>query len=379
MRKGLIYVIPVLVAVFALALYSCKQADKMEKPAGEKPAEAAKPLAQAEGTPEIDVDFTKSLHYTGEGMRYWYEEHNGFMQITGIPYKDLGCKKCHADSCDKCHGEEKDGKLVFSKEKANDSKTCLKCHARAGAAAKFDKKAGVKDVHTELGFACSDCHKAADVHGDGKEYHSMRDPNAVKVSCSSSDCHSDLNKHIEAHKAHSKNNIDCTACHVSSTITCVNCHFDDFLARGGKRVPGTNFFPNKSWTLLVNHDGKVTTGNAQTLVGKGKKFVSYVPYFTHSIVKEGRKCQDCHGNEAAAKMLDGGKVEMGSFKDGKLSHAKGVIPFVPEKLVWPWLDKDGDKWIELKSDEEPIIQNAAYAEPLTEKQLKMLKMKKTSK
>ena len=121
------------------------------------------------------------------------------------------------------------------------------------------------------------------------------------------------------------------------------------------------------------------TGNAQTLVGKGKKFVSYVPYFTHSIVKEGKKCEDCHGNEAATKMLNGEKFKMGSFKDGKLTHAKGIIPFVPDKLEWPWLDKQDDKWVELKSDEEPIIQNAAYAEPLTESQLKMLKAKQTSK
>lgn len=36
--------------------------------------------------------FTKSLHFTGEGMRYWYEEAGGFMRITGIPYRDLDCK-----------------------------------------------------------------------------------------------------------------------------------------------------------------------------------------------------------------------------------------------------------------------------------------------
>ena len=29
--------------------------------------------------------FTNSLHYTGEGMRRWYEEEGGFMEITKIP------------------------------------------------------------------------------------------------------------------------------------------------------------------------------------------------------------------------------------------------------------------------------------------------------
>jgi len=409
MRKLSILIVPVLVLVFGIVLVSCMQPGKVdaqaqtnepaaqqkEEPAGEKepliaqgegdkPEEKKAPeekpaqeKPEKEKTPPCKSFFEKSLHYTGEGMRYWYEEQGGFMQVTGIPYKDLGCKNCHADSCDKCHAEEKDGKMVFTTKKANKKETCLKCHARAGAAAKFDKKAGVKDVHTEAGMVCNDCHKGMDVHGDGKEYHSMRDPEAVKASCTSEECHSEIDMELEPHKKHVKN-IDCAACHVSSTITCVNCHFDDFLKRK-KRVAGTNFFPNKSWTLLVNHEGKVTTGNAQTLVGKGKKFVVYVPYFTHSIVRDGKKCEDCHGSERAASMIKGEQVEMGTYKDGKLTHAQGVIPFVPELLKWPWLDKDGEEWKELDSDEKPIIQNACYAKPLTKKQLYMLKMKKTSK
>jgi hypothetical protein len=346
-----------------------KKEEKEQKPADSKTKEAVPEQCKS--------FFFKSLHATGEGMRYWYEEQGGFMQVTGIPYKDLGCKSCHADSCDKCHAEEKDGKMVFTVEKANKKEICLACHKRAGAAAKFDKKAGIKDVHTAAGLVCSDCHKGMDVHGDGKEYHSMRDPEAVKVSCTSKECHDEVDMDIPPHKKHVKN-IDCAACHVSSTITCVNCHFDDFLKRK-KRVAGANFFPNKSWTLLVNHEGKVTTGNAQTLVGKGKKFVVYVPYFTHSIVKEGRKCEDCHGNEAAANMLKGEQVEMAAYKDGKLTHAQGVIPFVPEQLKWPWLDKDGEKWKELDNDEKPIVQKACYVKPLSKRQLRMLKMKKASK
>lgn len=338
-----------------------------DKPAGEEESEEKK-------MPACKSFFDNSLHATGEGMRYWYEEEGGFMQVTGIPYKDLNCKSCHADSCDKCHKDEKDGIPFFSTEKTKKKETCLACHKRTAAAINFDKKAGIQDVHFARGMVCADCHKGIDVHGDGKKYKSMREPDAVKVSCVSGDCHKNLNKTIKPHKVH-RSPIDCTACHVSSTITCVNCHFDNFL-KVKKRVAGSNFFPAKSWTLLVNHEGKVTTGNAQTLVGKGKKFVAYVPYFTHSIVKEGKKCNDCHNNEAAARMLEGNPVEMATFAGGKLTSYTGVVPFVPDLLKWPWLDHDAeDKWTELKSDEKPIIQNAAYAEPLTEKQLKKLKLK----
>jgi hypothetical protein len=337
--------------------------------AGEKKPEEKK------SSEECKSFFEKSLHFTGEGMRYWYEEEGGFMQVTGIPYKDaaLQCTTCHADSCDKCHADKKEGKCIFSLEKSRKSDTCLQCHVRAKTAMKFDSEAGTQDVHFAKGMVCSDCHKGVDVHGDGKSYKSMRAPDAVKVSCVSGDCHKNLDKEIRPHSAHKKANIACAACHVSSTVTCVNCHFDNFL-KVKKRVPGGNFFPCKSWTLLVNHEGKVTTGNAQTLVGKGKKFVCYVPYFTHSVVKEGRKCADCHACDAVMKMASGEPVEIAKFESGKLTHYSGVVPFVPDLIKWPWLDKDkDDNWVELKNDEKPIIQKAGYAEPLTEDQIKRLK------
>ena len=44
--------------------------------------------------------FQKSLHATGEGMRYWYEEQGGFMAVTKIRYAQLSCKNCHVQSCD---------------------------------------------------------------------------------------------------------------------------------------------------------------------------------------------------------------------------------------------------------------------------------------
>ncbi len=358
MRKLLVAVIPVAVTLIAVALVTYMQPE-----AG---AQEEKPL-------DCTSFFQKSLHATGEGMRYWYEKEDGFMQVMGIPYKDLDCKSCHVKSCDKCHTEKKDGKCTFSVEKSKKKETCLACHVRAKKAAALDKAAGIQDVHFSKGMVCSDCHSAEDVHGDGKQYHSMRDPGAVKVSCVSGECHKNLDKTIRPHKVHRKGNIGCTACHVSSTVTCLNCHFDKFLETGKR--PG-NFIAAKSWTLLVNYEGKVVTGNAQTLVGKGKKFVTYVPYFTHSVVKEGRKCTDCHGTDAAIKMAKGEKVEMATFANGKVTHHKGVVPLIPELLVWPWLDKDKDgNWIEMKGGGEPLIQNACYAEPITPKQLKKLKTK----
>jgi len=79
----------------------------------------------AEATAESDQPcltsfFTNSLHYTGEGMRRWYEEEGGFMEITKIPYDQLNCKSCHVKSCDQCHLKKKRAKSVFKRKKARD-------------------------------------------------------------------------------------------------------------------------------------------------------------------------------------------------------------------------------------------------------------------
>lgn len=352
------------------------QAEQPKEPEIEKektPEEKAKPIEKkAVEAQEAACKsfFDKSLHASGEGMRYWYEEAGGFMEQTGIPYEKLGCSHCHADSCDKCHKDEKDGVPVFSVKKSRDEKTCLKCHARAGAARMFDQKMDVKDVHSAAGLSCVDCHSDQDIHGDGKKYKSMRDPGAVKVTCTSGSCHDNLNLKIRPHSAHKKAKIHCNACHVSSTISCLNCHFDSFIRE--KKKEG-NFLPTKSWTLLVNHEGWVTTGNAQTLVSEGKKFVAYAPYFTHSVIKQGRVCKDCHGTDTAKKIVKGTSIEMASFQGGKLTHFKGVVPLVPELLKWPWLEKDeSGTWKEVKNNNKPVVQQAAGAKPFTESQLKKL-------
>ena len=49
--------------------------------------------------------YMMSLHATTEGMRYWYDKDDGFSKISKIPYDKLGCKNCHAQSCEKCHGK----------------------------------------------------------------------------------------------------------------------------------------------------------------------------------------------------------------------------------------------------------------------------------
>ncbi|NOR22881.1 MAG: hypothetical protein GQ542_00555 [Desulforhopalus sp.] len=313
--------------------------------------------------------FTKSLHYTGEGMRLWYEEEGGFMEITKIPYDQLNCKKCHVRSCDQCHAKKKGAKFVFSPKKARDMNTCLPCHGREGLTFRFDGEQGNLDVHLAAGMVCADCHWRYDIHGDGRFRPSMRDPKGVRASCQT--CHVEQQKESPefdpdtvSHQVHG-DKLDCAACHVRTTMACYNCHFDRFLKTGTKKG---NFVSMKDWLLLINYEGKVTSGSAMTLVYKNKKFIAYVPYFTHSVSSEGRPCKDCHMNQAVIKMQKGEKVPVVDFKKGKIVTWKGVVPVVQGKLEWAFLNKTEKGWQPVPTKEDPMVQFAAYGTPLTEEQ-----------
>lgn len=317
------------------------------------------------------AEFETSLHHTGEGMRYWYEEVGGFKNITGVAYADLTCNECHVDNCGRCHTESDPAKISAGDPKPRKMETCLTCHARAAFVIKSDEAAGIKDVHRAAGLVCADCHKN-DVHGDGIEYLSMRDPGAVKATCLG--CHGQgannaakFDATTRSHAVH-KGEVDCNACHVTSSAMCYNCHFDSFLETGKKEG---NFIPVRGATLLVTYEGVVTAGSAQPLVGKERAFLAIGPYYTHSVMKEGRTCPDCHANEAVSAIRGGGKFSVSTFEDGKLSVHQGVIPVVDGKLKWVFLDKDESGW-KILPEADPTIQYVGEGNSLTEAQMRKL-------
>jgi len=325
---------------------------------------------------ELRSSFTRSLHFTGNGMKYWYQEPNGFMSLTGIPYENLGCKSCHVKSCDTCHAMEKKGRVIFSSSKAKKIQTCFQCHTREKLTFKKDKAKGKLDVHRKAGMVCADCHNQYEIHGDGKRHLSMRDSGVPRTNCR--DCHTETesgkiqyNGDLLSHRIHG-NKLDCAACHVSGSMTCYNCHFDSVLKSGHKKG---NFVPIKSWTLLINYNGQVTSGSVMTIVYQDKKFVAYVPYFSHSVSSKGRTCQDCHGNKAVTTIEKKGKIDVVGYKDGQITSHEGVVPVVPEKLEWTFFDKTKKGWRPIKSKSKVNTQFAVYGKPLNQQQYQMLKQK----
>jgi hypothetical protein len=318
----------------------------------------------AEDIKKEDCFFLSSLHFTTRGMAYWYDEANGGLEtLTGIPYDSpkLDCVNCHVKSCDVCHKTVAGNKMSYSLEAAWNQDICLNCHKRERTIMKIDKDANQPDVHVSRQMQCNDCHSGRDVHGDGKEYNSMKQPGAIDAKCEN--CHSELPEST-SHKIHGEK-LECKACHVRHVVSCQNCHFETVITER-KRVD----IKVSGWVFLMNYDGKVTSANTQTFVAPGNKtFMIFAPQNSHSIMREGRKCADCHSSDIV-KQVQNGKVKLTWLENNELRNLKGVIP-VADGVTYDCVYqnyKDG-KWIPIENPQAPIMQYVGYGKPLSKEQL----------
>ncbi len=309
--------------------------------------------------------FSFSLRYTGNGMAYWYDKSNGGLEIlTGIPYSKLDCKNCHVTSCDACHRTVINEKPAYSKMYARKQDTCLHCHKREASILQTDISLNQQNVHSAKGMECMDCHTAREIHGDGIEYKSMKQAGAMDTKCEN--CHESISSSI-SHKVH-REKLDCKACHVRHVISCSNCHFDTLL-KEGKRVA----IPLSGWVFLMNYNGKVTSANMQTfVVSDNKTFLMFAPQNSHSIMKEGRRCDECHATEAVKKVKEG-RLSLTWFENGNVKNLKGVIPIV-DGVTYDsvYQDYKEGKWIPIDNPPSPLIHYAGFGEPLSKEQLKKL-------
>ncbi len=312
-----------------------------------------------------DCIFLSSLHYTASGMGHWYDKKNGGLEtLTGVPYSQLGCKSCHAASCDDCHKTDVAGKPAYSTKAARDQGICLKCHAREAAVMKADKAQNHEDVHFSKGMQCMNCHSGSDVHGDGTEYVSMKQPGVISPKCES--CHQKVAQTL-SHTVHA-GKLDCKACHVRQVVSCTNCHFDTLL-KTGKRVA----VPVSDWVFLMNYGGKVTSANMQTfVVGEKKTFLMFAPQFSHSVTKSGRACEECHATEGA-RQARSKNVKLLWLEKGVVEQARGVIPVAAgARYGLVFQDFRDGKWSVIENPAEPVIHYAGYGEPLSDAQLERL-------
>lgn len=322
-------------------------------------------LAYFQGIKSENCFFLSSLHYTAKGMAHWYNKANGGLEtITGIAYSKLSCQNCHVSSCDVCHKTEKQGKPSYSSKVARNQEMCLECHAREASIIKIDQLLNQQDVHFSEGMQCMDCHSAREIHGDGSEYISMKQQGAMDTKCEN--CHESITGSI-SHTVH-EGKLDCKSCHERHVVSCSNCHFDTLL-KEGKRVA----IPLSGWVFLMNYNGKVTAANMQTFVVESDKtFLMFAPQHSHSIMKNGRKCEDCHATEIV-KRVKKGKLSVTWHEKGELKQLKGVIPVKDgTKYIFIYYDYKNGKWIPITNPPDPLLHYVGYGKPLSEEQVDKL-------
>lgn len=321
----------------------------------------------AENIKKDDCFFLSSLHFTTRGMAYWYDKERGGLEtITGIPYDSpkLDCLSCHVKSCDVCHKTVTGDKSTYSTEAARNQDICLNCHKRERTIMKIDADANQVDVHVAKNMRCMDCHKASDVHGDGKEYVSMKQAGAIATKCEA--CHASVSKST-SHVIHG-DKLECKACHVRHVVSCQNCHFETVINQR-KRVD----IKVSGWTFLMNYEGKVTSANTQTFVTAGNKtFLLFAPQNSHSIMREGRTCGDCHGTDIV-QQTQKGVVTLTWLDKNELRNLKGVIPVAEgARYECAYQDYRDGVWIPILDPPSPLIQYSGFGSPLTKEQMRKL-------
>jgi len=300
--------------------------------------------------------FERSLHFTNRGIAYWYaKEQGGLERLTGIGVEQMGCmkSKCHVRSCDVCHRVDSGGGASYEATNARAEQACPRCHA-------VDPENATKDVHAAAGMTCTSCHPARDLHGDGTPFDSCLQEGAVSARCES--CHPALSP-IPSHTAHG-GKVDCTACHTREYWTCVNCHVDTRLKENrDESILLTDMY------FLVNRRGKVTLGNFLTHVYQGRTMITFAPWFSHSVMKEGRTCEACHASALVKDAADG-RIRALWWENGQLGHVEGIVPVV-DGVTWdlPWLDRVDGEWVPLANPPAPLINYSGWCSPLTKEQL----------
>jgi hypothetical protein len=325
------------------------------------------PSGRAQNTaPTADNSaYQSSLHYTSRGLQFWYAKENGGLErITNIPFSQLSCNHCHVNSCDTCHAQQVNGKTIYSTATAKSEAACEHCHDDDNQkAARLHPDSPDVDVHFARGMKCMDCHTAREVHGDGVLYDSLQSSGAMDARCQN--CHHDLSRCPSSQVHHGK--LDCSACHVRQRPSCINCHIDTKIA-AGKSVS----LPLPDTLFLVNRNGVVTTGAMHTFVYQNKTMIVFAPAFAHSIMKQGRKCGECHGTEAV-RDLQKGSFRLAVWDKTQLKTRGGILPAV-DGYNWnlPFLNYEHGQWVPAEKAAPPVINYSGYAKPITQEQLEKL-------
>jgi hypothetical protein len=162
--------------------------------------------------------------------------------------RELHCTSCHS-SCGQCHisrPEAVEGGLLeghLFQKRPPMHLVCTACHGSRIQKEYFGKNKGMApDVHKEKYFKCNKCHKADEMHGDGKDYANRYE---VENGPKCLDCHKKIyepvSENAKNHWIH-KDQVSCNVCHSQPYKNCYSCHT-------GKDKLGYKYFKTKGSPL----------------------------------------------------------------------------------------------------------------------------------
>ncbi|MDD3472337.1 MAG: hypothetical protein PHS86_06110 [Syntrophaceae bacterium] len=202
---------------------------------------------------------------------------------------------------------------------------------------RIDLREKQEDVHLTKNMTSTECHSQREMHGDGIEYTSLKELGAMDTNCEK--CHNAI-KPTDSHTVH-EGKLDCKACHLRHVVSCTNCHFDHMVNTGERKA-----IPVDGWVFLMNYRGKVSSASMQTFLSlPNKTFLMFAPHMSHSIMKEGRKCDGCHGIPSMIQAQKNKAIKRTRMENGKVTNLKGVVPVVKGvRCECAYLDLKDGKW-----------------------------------
>ena len=144
---------------------------------------------------------------------------------------EVHCSSCHA-SCGQCHVSRPayaGGGLLSAHEfvkRPPMQEVCIACHgSRVGSEYLGKNESCQPDVHYKKAYmTCEKCHKAEQMHGDGRTYARRHD---VENGPKCTECHESIYASEAAarstHMTH-KDRVSCQVCHSQSYTNCFDCH-----------------------------------------------------------------------------------------------------------------------------------------------------------
>jgi hypothetical protein len=274
------------------------------------------------------------------------------------------CTKCHA-TCGSCHVSRPDyveGGFVnghLFKKQSDMVNQCTACHgSRVGNEYLATLEKSEPDIHCEKKrMDCVSCHKADEIHGNGKIEHNDRyDVTRKHVRCEN--CHAKVLKdNIEAHVTH-RQKLACQICHSQGYINCAICHV-------GRDTNGLPYFKNlKEWQgfkIARNPDPTPNRPYLYILVRRAPANLNIFDYYVkngmdlvdfynlptwkytspHNIRRTtiySQSCNNCHGKEELFLM----ESDMSSKEEIKANKAL-IVPraSIPQKIKGREVQKKG--------------------------------------